>query len=385
MQDFDTILAIYNRGAPDRAWEQVRALLLDQPTHVPGLILAGVITAQRLELEAALSYFDRALAIDADNPIARFNKGGVLLMRGDWEAGLPMYEARLRMKELGIASSSVGGLRPWRGQEPLAGRRILIRCEQGLGDTLQFCRYVALVAELGGEVVLQVQRPLVTLLCDLPGISRIVMVGAAPPDCDYECPLLSLPLAFGTTTRNIPASSPYLRSDPGKVQQWRDRLGPRRVPRIGLVWRGTAANSHDGQRSLPLPLLARSLPRQFEYHSLQKELVEEDRMLLRQHSWIADHAAELHDFSDTAALCECLDLVISIDTSVAHVSAGLGRPTWILLHFAPGWRWLLNRSDTPWYSCATLLRQEHQDDWASVCATLASRLQQFDPIEGVLN
>jgi len=373
--DYDEALAAYEAGSLELTRDRLQAFLRRNPLHVPGLILAGVVAAQLLELDAALESFDRVLSIQPDNPRAQFNKAGVLLMRGDWTQGLPLYEARSRLPELGSGQPSAPPATPWRGLEPLAGRRILLRCEQGLGDTLQFCRYAPLLAQRGASILLEVQRPLVNLLADLPQISRIVAQGAPLPASDFECPLMSLPLAFGTTPATIPQAKPYLTSDPAKVAEWRARLGPASGLRIGIAWRGTATRRHDLRRSLALKLLLPHLPRAHCYISLQKEPTVEDRQLLRDQPWIVDYTTELHDFSDTAALCECLDLVISIDTSVAHVSAGLGRPTWILLHYSAGWRWFLDRDDSPWYRSVVLHRQRGLDDWNGVCARVGALLQ----------
>lgn len=373
--DYAEALAAYEAGSLRAAGERVREFLCKHPTHVPGLVLAGVVAAQLLELEAALDSFDRALAIQPENPRAQFNKAGVLLLRGDWERGLPLYESRWGLAELGRGRPAGPDRTSWRGREPLVGKRILLRCEQGIGDTLQFSRYAPLVAECGASVVLEVQRSLISLLADLPGISRIAVQGTPLPACDYECPLMSLPLAFGTTPTSIPPPTAYLAGDPTKVAEWHARLGPAAGMRIGLAWRGTGTHVHDRRRSVPLQLLLEHLPREHHYVSLQKNPSSDDRRVLREQRWIVDHTIELHDFSDTAALCACLDLVISIDTSVAHLSAGLGRPTWILLPYSAAWRWLLDRDDSPWYPSAVLFRQTQVDDWSGVCARLCTRLR----------
>jgi len=374
---FAAALARYEAGELEGTQAILRPLLDSDPRHVPALMLSGIVAAQLLELDAALETFERVLAIQPENPRAQFNQSNVLLLRGDWDRGWPLYESRWRLAELAPAAQAAqaGPVRlPWRGREPLAGKRILLRAEQGLGDTLQFCRYAPLVAARGARVVLEVQRPLVSLLADLPGIERIVTQGGRLPDTDYECPLLSLPLAFGTTVATVPQPGAYLAGDPLKAAEWRARLGASAAPRIGLFWRGAAAQAHHRRRSVPLQKLIECLPRGFHYVSLQKELEPDDARLLAAHGGIADHGADQHDFSDTAALCECLDLVISIDSSVAHLSAALGKATWILLPYSPTWRWLLEREDTPWYGSATLLRQTRPDDWDAVCAGIASRL-----------
>jgi tetratricopeptide (TPR) repeat protein len=373
---FARALACYERGQLEQALAMLGAVLAADPRHLPAMILSGVIRGQRCELGAALEAFDRALAIQPDNASAHFNKANILLLRGEWERGWPHYEWRWRVPELAAEHSAARSGPPlWLGTESLAGKSILLRCEQGLGDTLQFCRYVKWVADRGARVILEIQRPLVSLLADLEGVSQIVMQGSRLPACDYHCPLMTLPLVFGTTVGSVPQPQSYLASDASKVAEWRARLGAVATPRVGLVWRGTATRANDGRRSVPLKLLLARLPQEVQYISLQKNLDEEDARTLREHPSIANHADQLHDFSDTAALCDCLDLVISIDTSVAHLCGALGKRIWILLQFSPAWRWLLDRDDSPWYASARLFRQPGPDDWAAVCERVAAELR----------
>jgi hypothetical protein len=242
---------------------------------------------------------------------------------------------------------------------------VLVHAEIGLGDTLQFCRYVTPLAELGATVILQVQSPLVELLAELHGVSYVITEGQPLPALDYHCPLLSLPLAFKTELNTIPAERKYLRADPAKVARWKSRLGDPAGPRVGLVWRGDPNNRDDRHRSLALSDLLQQLPLDCRYYSLQKELGESEKRILRAHPTASCLAEEL-DFTETAAVCECLDLVISVDTSVAHLSAALGKSTWILLPFSPDCRWLLSRADSPWYPTVKLYRQESIGDWRRV-------------------
>jgi hypothetical protein len=265
----------------------------------------------------------------------------------------------------------------WLGEEPLAGKTILLRGEQGFGDILQFCRYVIPLAQSGARVILEVPRPLVGLLADLEGVSHIVVAGSALPDFDYYCPLMSLPLAFSTRIDNVPCPNSYLAADAAKVAEWRGRLGEHDVPRVGLVWSGNAANTDDRYRSLRLETLYRCLPKNLRYVCLQKEVREEDARTLKNCPEIFSFAEEWHDFSDTAALCECMDVVVSVDTSVAHLSAALGKRTWILLPYCPAWRWLLDRNDSPWYTSVRLFRQTAGEDWADVCERIAALLRGF--------
>ncbi|MFI5003245.1 MAG: glycosyltransferase family 9 protein, partial [Reyranellales bacterium] len=263
----------------------------------------------------------------------------------------------------------------WLGQESLAGRRILIWSEQGLGDTLQFCRYLKLVAERGAEVIFEVQAPLLGLLATLDGVSRLVASGSALPEFDTHCPLMSLPLAFGTTLETVPASPAYIRSDADLVAFWRGRLGARTRPRIGLVWSGNKNYAADQMRSVRLADWALQLPREFQYFCLQKDIRDADRQALSAHPWIAGLEEKFAGFTCTAALITQLDLVISVDTSITHLSAALGQRTWLLEGFTPDWRWLLGREDSPWYPTVRLYRQPQEGDWHSVFTRIAADLR----------
>jgi hypothetical protein len=246
--------------------------------------------------------------------------------------------------------------------------------EIGLGDTLQFCRYVTLLAKLGATVILQVQSTLAELLADLDGAAHVLAEGQPLPAFDCHCPLLSLPWAFKTEVTTIPAARKYLRADPTKVARWRNRLGETSVRRVGLVWRGDPNNRDDRHRSVSLGDMLDKLPVDCRYYSLQKELSESEMRLLQAHPMATCLADDLN-FPETAALCECLDLVISVDTSVAHLSAALGKLTWILLPFSPDCRWFLHREDSPWYPTVKLYRQERIGEWEQVLTRVANDLR----------
>jgi len=253
----------------------------------------------------------------------------------------------------------------------------LLYSEQGLGDAMQFCRFATAVADRGATVILEVQAPLASLLASVNGVSRVIVEKSPLPEFDLRCPLLSLPLALKTTIDTIPAATPYLRSDAAKVAWWRTRLGDRGNPRIGLAWSGNPKQGNDHNRSTRLADWIDHLPPEFEYFCLQKEIRPADEEILAANPWISRLEDELHDFSDTAALCECLDLVISVCTSMAHLSGALGRPTWVLLPFNPDWRWLLDRGDSPWYPTAKLYRQQASGDWKGVFARVAADLRKI--------
>jgi hypothetical protein len=334
------------------------------------------------QFDQAVEHFDRAIHLDSALAEAHWNKSLLRLLTGDFEAGWRLYEWRLKTKDY-LKYPSTSNQPPWLGQsefgglEGLAGKTILIHSEQGLGDTIQFARYLPLLADRGARVVFELPAALLGLLQGMPGVSDFVVKGQALPAADFHCPLLSLPLAFETTLESIPSPGPYLEANAARVEQWSKRLGPKRRRRIGLVWSGNSQHKNDHNRSIPLELLLPQLPEQFDWVSLQREVREADQRVLELHPGVRHFGAELEDFTDTAALCALMDLVISVDTSVAHLSGALGRPTWILLSYLPDWRWLLDREDSPWYASAKLYRQETNGQWSPVMAQVAQALSRF--------
>ncbi|HEY4030364.1 MAG TPA: tetratricopeptide repeat protein, partial [Caulobacteraceae bacterium] len=330
----------------------------------------GVLLTDQQRLPEAVAAFDRALALVPGDAASEGAKAMALLMAGDFERGLPLYERRPM-----LAPEAAWGCPPWLGAEPVDGKTVLVWAEQGLGDTLQFCRYVPLLAERGARVVLRAQRPLLPLLASLAGVEALIAADEPPPAFDLHTPLLSLPLAFGARLDTIPASAAYLTPDPARVQTWSQRLGPRSRPRIGLVWSGRAEHSNDRRRTLPLARLLAALPPGFDYISLQQEVRPADQATLASRPDIRHFGSELKDFADTAALVWQMDAVVGVDTSVAHLAGALGKDTRLLLS-RPGqdWRWLTERSDTPWYPTMRLYRQGADGDWAGPLAAVGSEL-----------
>jgi len=263
----------------------------------------------------------------------------------------------------------------WLGKEPIAGKTILIYQEEGLGDAIQFARYVPMVAAQGARVVLMVADTLVPLLSELPGVVRCIPRSVNPAlEFDAHCGITSLPLAFATRLGTIPASVPYLPApDPARVRIWEEWLGPRQKLRVGLVWSGNPGQSDDHNRSMPLRTLLPLLELDAAFVSLQKDPRPGDRELLAQ-TRIIDLTVHLTDFAETAALVSCLDLVISVCTSTAHLSGALACPTWVLLPHTPDWRWLLDRDDSPWYPTLRLFRQGADGNWASAVAKAVDAL-----------
>ena len=325
--------------------------------------------------DAIVSY-DRAIAIDPQFSDAQYNRALTLLFLGDFERGWRGYEWRWHnAQRLSIGAPRHFQQPLWLGEDSLEGKRLFLYSEAGLGDTLQFCRYATSAAALGATVLVEVQPPLVDLLSKLRGVSRVMAAGSISPSFDYQCPLMSLPLAFKTTLDRIPAAAKYLDSDQIKVARWRTRLGTRKRPRIGLAWSGNPGNTIDRRRSIRLADMAEHLPTEVEYFCLQKEVRREDRATLDSNSRIFSFDDDSLDFANTAALCECMDLVISVDTSIAHLSGALGRRTWLLLPQVPDWRWMREREDSPWYLTMKLYRQKFAGNWNEVFARLGADLR----------
>jgi len=265
----------------------------------------------------------------------------------------------------------------WRGEEEIEGKTILVCADEGLGDTIQFARYAPMLAERGARVILAVQDPLHRLLTGLGGVTQCVPMSASNkwPAFEMHCPISSLPLAFRTRLDTIPSATSYLPPPAtSQVQAWEDRLGPHTKLRVGLVWSGSPTNTNDRIRSIPLRTLSGILDVDATFVSLQKDLRSDDREVLRERSEIIDLTGHLTDFAETAALVCCLDLVITVDTSVAHLAGALGRPTWIMLPWTPDYRWLLGREDSPWYPTVRLFRQAETRDYASVIDRVRSEL-----------
>jgi tetratricopeptide (TPR) repeat protein len=359
-------------GLADAAMESYgRALQLN-----PGLSIAlnnrGNLFRSRHQFDQAAQDFRQALTLDPNSVQAHYNLGIVALTRGDFATGWGEYEWRRLIEEAKAASARKFPQPEWRGDTSLEGKRILLHAEQGLGDTIQFCRYTAVVAGLGAHVILEVPPSLVGLLENVAGVSELVVAGGPMPPTDYQCSLMSLPGALKTTLETIPCQVPYLRADPGKVARWHETLGPRTRPRVGLTWSGNPKHRDDRHRSIKLAQWMDLLPDECQYFCLQTEVREDDQRIMESNRKITSVA---ESFTETAALIETLDLVISVDTSLAHLSAALGRTTWILLPFSPDWRWMLERRDTPWYPTATLYRQPAPGDWRSVLTEVQQDLR----------
>ncbi len=383
----DRALKINPELAEVHLWHSTTLILLGQPEKA----LLAAETARSLapkdasahrgygfalgnlnRLEEAMVSYDHALTLQPDERESLWNRALALLVLGRFEEGWLAYEYRnLRHKTLAARKYP----KPlWWGKEPLKDQRLYIYWEQGLGDTIQFARYALLAAAAGAKVAFSVQGPLLRLFKGFEPDVTVIGQNEAPTEFDLHCPLLTLPLAFGTRLETIPAlENGYLTAPPEDVARWDQRL-PAGRRRIGLVWSGSQMHSNDANRSLALAKMAPLFQPGDVWVSLQKEVRDADRTALEA-SDILDVSAELGDFADTAALISSLDLVISVDTSVAHLAGALGKPTWVMVPFAPDFRWLLDREDTPWYPKMRLFRQSRAGDWDGVIARIGEALR----------
>jgi tetratricopeptide (TPR) repeat protein len=365
--------AMLKLNRPQDAIASYDAALKLKPGH-PQVLTNQANALRRLDRPAeALLIVEAALAAQPNYPEAQFEASLAQLTLGRFGVGWKGYESRWATGV--FAPHRRDFIAPlWVGEQRICGKTILLHAEQGYGDTIQFVRYAPLVAERGAKVILEVQPELVRLLSQIRGIETIVARGEPLPAFDFHCPLLSLPLAFDTTLEMIPGDVPYIRPGRAEIVAFERRLAAKR-PRIGLAWAGQRSHKNDLSRSISLktllPLLGISA---IQFVSLQHELCAEDECLLSDHPEIFRIGEKLTDFAETAAIVSLLDIVISVDTAVAHLAGALGKPVFVLLPFAADFRWMRQRPDSPWYPTARLFRQKSFDQWGGVIAAVRDEL-----------
>ena len=392
LADFDAALALmpghpaalYNRGNAlaalgryDEALTAFDRALAAAPGHGNAWNNRGR-ALQALDRHAdAVASFDKAIELQKDYADAHFNRALSLLTLGDLAHGFEQYE--WRWKRSGMRDTRRGYGKPlWLGEYPLARKTILLHAEQGLGDTIQFARYAPRLARAGATVVLEVQPELKNLLAGVEGVASCHARGDQLPAYDVHCPLGSLPLALKTEPASIPADIPYLRADQGRLAQWRARIDDLPGKRITIAWAGNASHANDRNRSIDLKLLEPLLALEgTSFLSIQRELRGDDAETLARLSNVRHLGGEFADMADTAAIAALTDLTISVDTSVVHLAGALGRPVWVMLPFAPDWRWTLSGGNCPWYPQARLFRQPALGDWPGAIAALRAELARF--------
>ena len=355
-----------------------RALAL-RPDFPPALIDRSTSLLSLRRIDEAFADLDRAIALAPEGAEYHWNRALLRLLIGDFEEGWQGRERGRRCGTVGFVARQFA--RPhWFGETPIAGKTILLHGDEGLGDTIQYSRYASRVAELGARVVLEVDASLHPLLTGMDGVALCLprITAGELPDFDLHCPLSGLPLAFRTRLDTIPARRAYLPPlQQARVKTWKDRLGAHDRLRVGLAWSGNPLHGNDRSRSTTLRKMAAILDPRARFYSLQKEPRPEDKAALSERSDVIDLTEHLSDFVETAALISCLDLVVTVDTSVAHLSAALGRPTWILLPHTPDYRWLLDRDDSPWYPTVRLFRQDESRDYVGAFVRVRRELDRL--------
>ena len=368
-------LALFELGRYAAALEAHERVLASAPEHAGAWLHRGRALAALNRHDEAVKSYGKARAIGRDDADVNFSEALALLTLGDYQSGFAKYEARWRRS--GMPAQKSRGRPLWLGEYPLHRKTVLLHAEQGFGDTIQFARYVPLLASAGAKVVLEVPSELTALMGRLDGGATIIARGETPPAYDVHCPLGSLPLALRTSPDSVPADIPYLSADDASLAKWSARIGGLARPRIAIAWSGNAAHFNDRNRSVPFAKLAPLFSVPARFISIQRDVRGEDADKLAAETRVTHLDGELENFTDTAALIALCDLVIAADTAVAHLAGAMGKPLWVLVPFAPDWRWTLDGEKSPWYPTARLFRQTTLGDWDGVAARIAAELSRF--------
>jgi tetratricopeptide (TPR) repeat protein len=336
----------------------------------------GYVLEHLKRFDEALKCYEQAINISNDYAEAYVNKGFLQIKLGEYESGWELTEWRWKQK--GYQELERTFDKPlWLGRDQLNNKTIFLYPEQGFGDFIQCCRYIPLLEEMGAKVILEVKKPLASLVATVSPKITVIAPEEKVPAFDCHCPIMSLPHAFRTNVATIPSHTPYLFVPTESKAKWLQVLGPRTIIRIGLVWSGEPGHKNDHNRSIRFRNFEPLFELPCEFHSLQNVIRNGEFAIPDDLDQIIHHEKEILDFSDTAALVEEMDLVISVDTSVAHLAGALGKPVWILLPAIADYRWLLDRDDCPWYPTALLFRQEKIGDWSGVISVIRERLVNY--------
>lgn len=387
----DYHLALLNRAnallileRPEEAMQAYETAISRQPdlksavadkSMVDAFSNQGVAFHMTGNFEKALAAFDRALALNPNAADARFNRACSLLLQGDYGRGWEDYESRWERLEMSQDRRRYPVGSQWDGKTPLAGKRILLWAEQGMGDTIQFSRYASAVKALGASVVLEVQPALQGLLSQLPFVDQVIGRGESLPDIDLHCPLLSLPRIFSTRPQTIPALATQLLAPKDRIAHWEKVLGPKEKFRVGVAWSGNPRHTGDRTRSMTVAQLSPLMRLGCELVVVQKNLRADDQKLIASNPAIRDVSESIGDFADNAALLECMDVVVTVDTAIAHLAGSMGKPTLLMLWKYPDWRWGLEGESTPWYESVRMIRQDIRGDWEDVIERVSDQIR----------
>jgi tetratricopeptide (TPR) repeat protein len=361
LNEYEKALSYYNK------------LTAITPNDTELLNAKGLVFTNLFQYENALKTFNQALSLDPKTPEASFNKSLILLLKGKVEEGFKLYEQRWNTRL--NPSKKINLTQPlWIENQDSSNKTLLIYPEQGFGDSIQMFRYINKLEKTNNKVILMVYKPLKELFSSNVKNTHIICKDDPIPDFDYQCPTMSLPLSFNTSLDNIFSPISYIKASPKKVNHWKDLLPKKTKPFIGIIWSGKSSYKHDKNRSIPFSKITSLFRDDLQFISLQKDISEHDSNIIKSNDNILHFGDQLKDFSDTAALTEHMDLIITVDTSVAHLSGAMGKPTWILTRFSPDWRWLLDRDDSPWYKSVKLFRQNSPNAWDDVLLKIKNEL-----------
>lgn len=354
----------FSLGFTEQAFKRIEEVLKKYPNDIQALQNKGVILERMLQIDDAIDVYDRILAQKPDKPTTRFNKSMCLLLQGKYEEGFQLYESRFN-RETNLLPNYRGDEPIWNGED-LDGQHLLIHPEQGFGDTLMFCRFIKLLEGKGARLTFAVPKALRSLMETLDIDAKLITVGENVDKIDFHVPLMSLPHLTKHQWQDVPCEEHYLTAPADRLASWTKSLGSTDKMRIGFVCSGNPEHANDAARSINMNTFVRALPVGPEYHLLQKDLRSTDKAALSCRPDIVTHYDRISDFADTAALCQMMDLVISVDTSVAHLAGALGRPTLLMLAEWPDWRWGLGRVHDVWYPNTMIIRQGMPREWQAV-------------------
>jgi tetratricopeptide (TPR) repeat protein len=378
--DPNNIISLNNKGIAlqktdlsEEAYDCYAKILLIDPCNIDALNNVGITLVELKRYKEALVCYNKAFSLNPNCSENLYSKSYLLLLTGYLQEGFKLYENRWHVESF-KAKIRYFEQPLWLGEEDLSGKTLLIYPEQGFGDCIQMFRYIKALENLNVKVILEANKDLCELFSDNVNNTSVIFLSYPFSDFDYHCPMMSLPLAFKTSLNSITSPDSYIKASPLLVNKWKKKLPKKTKPFIGLVWSGSSTYKKDHLRSIPFSELTFLFGEEFQFISLQKEVPANDLEELQSNKNIIHLGNQIKDFSDTAALIDLMDLVITIDSSTAHLSGAMGKPTWILTRYNPDWRWLTSCDNSPWYNSVTLFRQNSKNFWTDVLVKVQEKL-----------